>query len=191
MSGLVAVSYFLISTLFSFVTFALWLRFGLRYFRISQLHPVRQMIQRLTDPVFTPIMKILQIHLTPFQRYDWACLGVLAGVEWLKYTLICLVYFGHVNNWLLMSTYALADLIIQPCDLVFYALVIRVIMSWVNPHWQHPLTTILYAVTEPALQQIRRHLPMIAGLDFSPFIMIILLKIITLFVGASLPFHLG
>jgi YggT family protein len=190
MSGLVTVSYFLISTLFSLVTFILWLRFGLRYFRISQLHPVRQMIQRMTDPLFIPILKILQIHLTPFQRYDWACLAVLVVVEWLKFLLISLVYFGQVRIWLITGSYALADLIIQPCDLVFYAILIRVIMSWVNPHWQHPLTTILYAVTEPMLQQIRRHLPMISGLDFSPFIMMILLKIVTLFVGASLPFHL-
>ncbi|MCX7118532.1 MAG: YggT family protein, partial [Legionellales bacterium] len=97
--------------------------------------------------------------------------------------------FGHTRVWAITGVYTLADLIIQPCDLLFYALLIRVIMSWVNPHWQHPLTTILHAVTEPMLQQIRRYLPILAGLDFSPFIMMILLKIVTLFVGASLPFQ--
>ena len=189
MSGLVSVSYFLISTLFGLVTVVFWLRFGLRYFRISQLHPVRQMVQRLTDPLFAPMLKILQIRLTPFQQYDWVCLAVLVGVEWLKFLLICILYLGHTRIWLLTGAYAFADLIIQPCDLIFYALLIRVIMSWVNPHWQHPLTTILHAVTEPMLQQIRRYLPILAGLDFSPFIMMILLKIVTLFVGASLPFQ--
>ena len=189
MSGLVSVGYFLISTFFGLLTLVLWLRFGLRYFRISQLHPVRQIVQRLTDPVFTPIHKTLQIHLTPFQRYDWVCIGLLFVIEWIKFIAISILYFGHTRVWLLTAVYAFADFIIQPCDLLFYAVLIRAIMSWVNPLWQHPLATILYAVTEPMLQHIRRHLPNMAGLDFSPLVMMVLLKIITLFVGASLPFH--
>lgn len=188
MSGMVTVSYFLISSLFGLVTSVFWLRIGLRYFRISQLHPIRQMIQRLTDPLFTPILKALQIQLSPFQRYDWVCIAALVCIEWLKYTLVCMLYFGHARLWLITGSYALADIIIQPCDLLFYALLIRVIMSWISPHWQHPLSTLLYAVTEPMLQRIRHYLPMIAGLDFSPFIMMILLKVITLFAGTTLPF---
>jgi YggT family protein len=190
MSGLSTVGYFLISTTFGLITFILWLRFGLRYFRISPLHPVRQMVQRFTDPLFIPINKALQLHLTAFQRIDWICLAVLAGIGWLKFLLLSTLYFGHARIWLVTGAYTLADLISQPCDLLFYALLIRVIMSWVNPHWQHPLATLLYGVTEPLLQGIRQTLPVvIAGLDFSPFILMILLRVITVFVGASLPFH--
>ena len=189
MLGLVSVSFFLISTIFGLLTFVLWLRFGFRYFRVSQLHPFRQMVQRLTDPLFSPLLKILQIRLTPFQRYDWLCLALIAGVEWLKFALICVLYFGHPHNLVSTSAYVLADIIIQPCDLIISALLIRVIMSWVTPNWQHPLSSILFAITDPPLLSIRRYLPMISGLDFSPVILIILLKIITLFAEASLPFH--
>lgn len=190
MSGLIAVSYFLISVLFGLATFVLWMRFGLRYFRINPLHPIRQMIQRLTDPLFTPLQKALHIRLTPFQRYDWLCFGTLVIFEWCKFLLVSLLYFGKTRVWLLTGVYTLADMIIQPCDLLFYALLIRVIMSWINPHWQHPLATLLFGVTEPCLQQVRRFIPVIAGLDFAPFIMMIGLKAIGLFVGVSLPFHI-
>ncbi len=190
MSGLVAVSYFLISVLFGMTTLVLWLRFGLRYFRINPLHPIRQIIQRFTDPIFFPLQRAAQFRLTSVQRYDWLCFAVLVGVEWIKFLLISILYFGHTRVWAITGVYTLADLIIQPCDLLFYALLIRVIMSWVNPHWQHPLATILFGVTEPILQQIRRYIPSIAGLDFSPFIAMILIKAIALFVGASLPFHI-
>lgn len=190
MSGLTTVSTFLISSLFGLVTFILWLRFGLRYFRISPLHPIRQTVQRLTDPIFNPIQKVLQIRASAFQRYDWICLGVLIGVEWFKFLLLSTMYFGHTRIWLVTGAYTFADLIIQPCNLLFYALLIRVIMSWVNPQWQHPFITLLYGVTEPLLQSLRKYLPlMIAGLDFSPFILMILLRALALFVGASLPFQ--
>ncbi|MCX7090228.1 MAG: YggT family protein [Legionellales bacterium] len=190
MSGLVAVSYFLISVIFGMTTLVLWLRFGLRYFRISPLHPVRQIIQRMTDPIFHPLQRAAQFRLTPVQRYDWLCFVVLVGVEWLKSMIISILYFGHTRDWILTGAYTVVALITQPCDLLFYALLIRAIMSWINPHWHHPLATLLFSVTEPLLQQIRRYIPIIAGLDFSPFITMILLKAIALFVSASLPFHI-
>lgn len=190
MSGFMAVSYFLISTTFGLVAFILWLRFGLRYFHISPLHPIHQMILRLTNPVFKPLYKTLQIHLTSSQRYDWVCFVLLVGIEWCKFLLISVLYFGKPRIWLVTGSYTLADLIILPCDLLFYAVLIRVIMSWINPHWQHPLASLLYGVTEPLLQPIRRHIPNMAGIDFSPFLLMLGLKIITLFLSSSLPFKI-
>lgn len=190
MSGLITVTYFLISTGFGLVSFILWLRFGLRYFRISQVHPIHQMILRLTAPIFKPLYKTLQIHLTSFQRYDWVCFTLIVGIEWCKFLVISLLYFGHTRIWVITGAYTLASLIILPCDLLFYAVLIRVIMSWVNPHWQHPLASLLYGVTEPLLQKIRRHIPNVSGIDFSPFAMLIGLKVITLFLSSSLPFKL-
>lgn len=190
MSGFIAVSYFLISVLFGMTTFVLWLRIGLRYFRISPLHPIRQIIQHVTDPFFLPLQRLLQIRMNPAERYDWLCFASLAAIEWLKFMLISVLYFGHTRSWVVTGAYTVADLITQPCDLLFYALLIRAIMSWLNPTWQHPLATMLFGVTEPILQHLRRYIPLISGLDFSPFIGMILLKTIVLFVGASLPFHL-
>ncbi|PJD92694.1 MAG: YggT family protein [Legionella sp.] len=190
MSGLLSVSYFLVTVLFGSLTFLLWARFGLQYFKISSLHPMSKIIHRFTDPILHPVARILQIRVTRNQRYDWVCFGVLVVVEYIKFLIIGALYFGHASVWSLTLAYTMADLIIQPCDLLFYALVIRVIMSWVNPTWQHPLASILYDITEPMLQRIRRRLPSTMGLDFSPFLMMIILKIITLFVNASLPFHM-
>lgn len=189
MSGLLSVGYFLVTVLFGMITFILWARFGLHYFRVSSLHPMSKVIHRFTDPIIHPVASILQIKVTRNQRFDWVCFGVLVVVEWVKFLIIGAIYFGHASLWTLTLIYTAADLIIQPCDLLFYALVIRVIMSWVNPNWQHPLASVLYDITEPMLQRIRRHIPHISGFDISPFVMMMILKIITLFVSASLPFH--
>ena len=69
---------------------------------------------------------------------------------------------------LFILLYVLADLIIQPCNLLFYAIIIRVIMSYANPGWQHPLADFLRLLTEPLLILGRKIIPDISGFDFSP-----------------------
>lgn len=191
MSGLHSVGYFLVSTLFGLAIFIVWLRIGLQYFRISTLHPIGQAVHRLTDPVILPLSKLLHIRLTRHQRYDWVSLGIVIALVFMKYLFVSMLYLGpnELNGWLI-AVCTVVDLIVQPCNILFYALLIRVIMSWVNPQWQHPLTTALFMITEPMLKWARRMIPPIAGLDFSPLVIMILLKVITLFVTASLPFPL-
>lgn len=187
MSGLTAVGYFLFSLFFSILTFVLWARFALRYFRVSSLHPTRHAISTLTNPIIKPIDGLFKSGKIQAYRYDWACFSALVIAELLKFICLDMLIFGRLTSLFLLITYTVADLIIQPCNLLFYALIIRVIVSWVNPRWQSPLADLIYLVTEPLLRFARRFTPAITGIDLSPLIAMIILKIITLFVGASLP----
>lgn len=192
MSGFVAVGYFLFGLFFSLLSFVLWTRIALRYFRLSSLHPLNQSLNKLTNPFTMPLSNLFNTSTNKkrLSRYDWACFFVLVLVEILKFTLIGLLFVGAQFPWHLLPVYVLADLIVQPCNLLFYAIIIRVIMSWVNPRWQHPLADLLRLVTEPLLRLGRRIIPDISGFDFSPYIMLIILKVITLFISESLPLHL-
>ncbi len=190
MSGLVSVGYFLFSLLFSLLTFVLWTRMALRYFRVSTLHPVSQAINRLTNPIITPLAGLFKSKTKRLSRYDWACFTVLVIVELVKFITLGWLLLGILMPWTLVLLYTVADLIVQPCDLLFYAILIRVIMSWVNPHWQHPFADVLRLVTAPLLQMARRLIPDIAGFDFSPFLAVLALKVITLFISSSMPLHL-
>lgn len=190
MSGLVAVGYFLFSLVFGLLCFVLWARIALRYFKVSALHPLSQTIYTLTNPVVMPFTRLMASKTTKPSPYDWPSFGVLLIVELLKFTTIGLLFLNHLLPWNLLLLYILADLIVQPCNLLFYAIIIRLIMSWVNPQSQHPIGLLLKTVTTPILALARRHIPEIAGMDFSPFITLIVLEIITLFIRASLPLHL-
>jgi YggT family protein len=61
-------------------------------------------------------------------------------------------------------------------DYVLYAymwiIIIRALISWVNPDPYNPIVRFLYQITEPVLRPIRRMLPM-TGIDFSPLIVIL------------------
>ena len=185
MSGFTAVGYFLLSLFFSMLTFVLWARFGLRYFRVSSLHPASQLINSFTAPALKPIEGFFKSSNTRANRYDWACLSALVAVELLKFITLGLLFLGQTPSGFLLPIYVLADLIIEPCNLLFYAMIIRIILSWVNPGLRNPLTDLIFFVTEPLLKWARRIMPPIYGLDFSAFLVIIGLKTVTLFVGAS------
>ena len=187
MSGLITVGYFLFTLLFSVITFFLWIRFALRYFRISSLHPISQTIDRLTYLLVKPLQGLFKSSNMRSNRYDWPCLTVLVIAELLKFSLFNLLALGTLPFIPLLVLHTLAELIVEPCNLLFYAILIRVVISWVNPHWRNPLAEVLYTFTEPMLRLARGMIPVFSGIDFSPFILMTLLKIITLFIGASLP----
>jgi YggT family protein len=53
-----------------------------------------------------------------------------------------------------------------------WVLIIRALISWVNPDPWNPIVQFLYRITEPVLRPIRQRLPM-TGIDFSPIIVIL------------------
>lgn len=190
MSGLIAVGYFLTSLFFNAILFTLWMRVALRYLRISALNPFSRLIYTLTNPVIAPLYALLRYKDAAKQRYDWPVLAFIFLIELLKVVLLCLVVFQMLFPFPFILLYAVADFIIQPCNLLFLAILIRVVMSYVNPHWYHPINDFLKALTNPLLMFGRKIIPDISGFDFSPFIIMMILKVITLFINASLPVHL-
>jgi len=190
MGGLITVGYFLFTLVFSLLTFLLWARIGLRYFRVSLIQPVSYAINSLTNPVIQPIARLFPAGKKQLSRYDWPSFGLLVAVEFIKFIAIGMLFYGAMMPFLLLVLYVLADLIVQPCNLLFYAILIRVVMSWINPAWRHPIADVLRIITEPALRVGRRIIPEMSGFDFSPFIVMIMLKVITIFISASMPLQL-
>lgn len=63
-------------------------------------------------------------------------------------------------------------------DLYSLVVLIAVVMSWVRVDPRHPLAVIVRSLTEPVLEPIRRMLPPIGGLDFSPMVLLLLLRLL-------------
>ncbi len=55
-------------------------------------------------------------------------------------------------------------------------ILLRVVLSWTNPMGGGAFTAFVYQLTEPVLAPIRRLLPPMGGLDWSPFIALFLLS---------------
>ncbi|MDP3705559.1 MAG: YggT family protein [Legionellaceae bacterium] len=189
-NAIMAAGYFLYSLIFSILTFILWVRFSVRYFRISALHPVSQTIYRISDPIVLPIARLMRQPNVRKNRYDWPCFALLVLVEVIKFVLVGMLFFTTLLPWFLLILYPIADLMVQPLSLLFYAILIRVAMSWINPTWKNPFNDLLIVVTEPILSTVRRYIPYIAGFDVTPFVVLVVIKVITLFISAAMPLHL-
>ena|SRR3989338_5479485 len=190
MSGLYSAGYFLISSLFSLITFVLWARLFIRFFAVGTFHPFSQSIYKLTASFIFPIQK----HITKNQyvrgRFDWDCFILLILVEVLKFTLINLCFFKYSLSLIYVGLFVVADVIVQPCNLLFYAIIIRTLMSWLYPFRQDAFSSVLFMVTEPLLKLMRRSLPKTGMMDFSPIAAILAIKVVTILVSSLLPFPL-
>jgi YggT family protein len=69
-------------------------------------------------------------------------------------------------------------LIIRLIDLYSLVVLVAVILSWIPVNRRSPLVGIVDALTEPLLRPIRRVLPPIAGLDWSPMVLLIALQML-------------
>jgi YggT family protein len=81
--------------------------------------------------------------------------------------------------------------IAQLLDMVLWAylwiIIIRALISWVNPDPWNPVVQFLHRATEPVLAPIRRRLPTWrTGIDLSPLVAILAIYFIQWFVVATL-----
>ena len=58
--------------------------------------------------------------------------------------------------------------------LYMWIIIVRALLSWVNPDPYNPIVQFLYSITEPVLYRIRQLLPMSGlGIDFSPIVVLL------------------
>jgi YggT family protein len=68
-------------------------------------------------------------------------------------------------------------------DLYSLVVMLTVIMSWLPIGRRNPLAMLLYRLTEPVLEPIRRALPPMGGLDLSPMVLFIALLFLKRLIG--------
>ena len=56
-----------------------------------------------------------------------------------------------------------------------FAIIIRIVLSWVAPHVYNAATALIASLTDPILRPFRRLIPPIGGIDISPVFAIIAL----------------
>jgi len=74
--------------------------------------------------------------------------------------------------WSLLSVFGVI------LNLVFYALLGMIILSWLAPNASHPGAELLNQLSEPFLAPFRRFMPDLGGLDLSPIILFIAINLL-------------
>jgi YggT family protein len=82
---------------------------------------------------------------------------------------------------------ALAKIIDIALDIYLWIIIIRALISWVNPDPYNAVVIFLYRATEPVLSPIRRWLPLRGmGIDLSPIIVILVIFFLQTFLVKSM-----
>jgi YggT family protein len=66
-------------------------------------------------------------------------------------------------------------LLVRILDIYTLVILAGVILSWTGLAYDHPLVRVTRALTEPLLRPIRRVLPVMGGIDFSPMVLLVLI----------------
>ena len=158
------------------------LRFLTQLLRTDWYNPLTQTVLRLSDPLLDPLRKLLPAS----PRLDWASLAAAWVVQGLRLGLLGLVAPGpwpSAAGFVLLATAGLIQLILHAFSI---AILIVVILSWVNPFSPHPASRLFHELSEPLLRPIRRRLPSLGGLDLSPLVALVALQLLAVLVVAPL-----
>ncbi len=90
-----------------------------------------------------------------------------------------------VFSSLAAAAYYVVDTVLS---LYFWVIIAGVVLSWVNPDPYNPIVRGIRALTEPVFYRIRKWMPFtyISGIDFSPFVVVLGIKFVQIFLARLL-----
>ena len=172
---------FLIHTLFGFYILVVMLRFLLQWVRADFYNPLVQFLVKLSDPPLRPLRRFVP----GLMGLDMAAVVLMLALQMLELLLI-LSLSDHNTNLFGLLVLALAELLGLLVTVFFWAVIIRVIMSWVNQNPHHPLLVVLHQLTEPIMRPAANLVPVISGFDLSPILVLIALQLLNIVLVAPL-----
>ena len=180
---------FLLSTVLNLLTLVFLLRFFMQLMRAPFNNPLGLMVISLTDFAVKPMRSIVP----SFKKLDLSTLLLALITQLLlQFSLIWLRDFpmglAGQSAWIALFGLSFLGVLKTSIDVFFYAILLQVILSWVNP--QSPVSGVLQSLTEPLLAPIRRLLPTASGLDFSPLVVLILIQMINISIIKTLETNL-
>lgn len=169
---------FLLNIGFTLFGAALILRTWMQMVRFPPYHPVARAIAQVTNWLVMPLRRIIP----GYGGVDWASIAG-AWLAALVHVLLLALLAGVNPSVLLPAALGIAVLTVVKwvLNLIVWITLIQAIMSWVNP--RTPAMAMLYTLTAPLLNPVRRVIPLVGGLDLSPLIVVIAAQVGLMVVG--------
>ncbi|HDZ56879.1 MAG TPA: YggT family protein [Pseudomonas xinjiangensis] len=182
MNGLNMAAIYLVQTLGSLYLLIVLLRFILQLVRADFYNPLSQFIVRATQPLLTPLRKVIP----GFAGIDFASLVLALLVQLILVAIIIKLMGYALPGVLQMIVWSLIGVTALFLKIFFFALIISVILSWVAPRSSNPAAMLVHQLCEPILAPIRKILPSLGGLDLSPIFAFIALRLLDMLLIANL-----
>ena len=173
MLGLNDAAIFVIQTLSSLYLLIVLLRFILQLVRANFYNPLCQFAVKATQPLLKPLRRVIPSMF----GLDMSSLVLALIVQMALYAVILLLK-GYEVDVLFLAPWALIGIFALFLKILFWAMIISVILSWVAPGSHNPGAELVQQITEPVLAPFRRIVPNLGGLDISPIFAFIALQLL-------------
>jgi YggT family protein len=160
---------FIVESVLSLAVFAFLLRFLLPLMRVDFRNPLSQAVLSLTNWLVLPLRRVLP----PIRRMDTASLAALVAVQLLATLLMFRLRAGALIPFVPLVKLGLISLITSTIRLFQVLIFVYALLSFIAPGTYSPVVGLLSSLCEPMLRPLRRILPAVGGLDFSPLVALI------------------
>lgn len=173
---------YLIKTLFGLYSFAVLLRFLFFSFGLGFYSPLGQCVLKMTNPCVTPLGRVIPLY----RNLDFPSVVFLVLLKCIELFLIFLICRVGMHSLFGLSVWAIGELLQAAAHLFTLAILLIAAQSWL-PSLRLPetLNTLLFRLTNPLLAQVQRWIPPLAGIDFSPLVVMVCLEFINILLLSS------
>ncbi|WP_122417868.1 YggT family protein [Pseudomonas viridiflava] len=178
MIGLNTAAIYVLQTLGSLYLTLILLRFVLQLVRANFYNPLSQFIVKATQPLLKPLRRIIPSIF----GLDMSSLVLAIIVQMILMALTLLLIAGTAGDPLLLLLWSIISVTALFLKIFFFALIASVILSWVAPGSNNPGAELVNQICEPALAPFRRIVPNLGGLDISPILAFLVLKLLDMLV---------
>jgi len=167
---------------FGFVTLMLLARFFMQWQRVSFRNQIGQFVVATTDWMVRPLRRVVP----GLFGLDMASLLP----AWILQTLFVFIELtlrgvplGGGPGGILLGLWGLGllELVRLAIYLVFAVVLVSAVLSWVSPH--APAASLFHGLAAPFLRPFRRLIPLVANVDLSPLVLLLVLQIVLIVLG--------
>ena len=162
--------YAIIDLVLRLATLLFLLRFLLQAADADRFNPLSQAVVKGSDPFAQPLRKLLP----NLGRWDLASL-LLAWAMGVLFVYIVTLGNADVVQALTIGATRTALVWVQ---FYWWSILVVVVVSFINQGSFHPIVDLLELLLEPIIAPIRRVLPTMGPLDFSPMVALIFLSLL-------------
>ena len=167
---------FLFTTLIDFVILILLLRVFSAYW-VSVNNQIHRSVILMTDSILKPLRGSIN-NKTFIYLIVALCLLIKFFAHWVMTQFSCIV----APNLLQLIGLSVGSLIHFVLNILFFAIIAHVIFSWILSNQHNSFSDFIRQLVVPILYPIQKRLPYPAGMDFSPFIAIVVIQSIKLII---------
>ena len=179
-SALTDIGMTIVQPLFSLAILLIAVRFLAQLCGVSGYNPISMTLRRVTNVIVLPLSRLLPSG----NRFSP---GALVALILLQVVFIALMFTleGRLDAFnvlqaLIWAAIGCASLLV---NIIFYSVIAMIVVSFLAPQSSNPAVEFIWELTEPVMAPLRRILPPMGGLDFSPIILFIALNVIRVSLG--------